>query len=698
MKRSANIILLSIILTAIPSLAVDIGSDTAVSRFSVQQVLNDGDRVAGFASLEAGFKLAGSGVSATFDSFFPVTGDIELSHGILTLGRDLIFRDISTIKELGDIVGDQHTLEFSVSMTCVPYIEDEASSFVIELVDTKGQPDDVESADWSFDGKFVAAGLGDYAAMHDLLRIYEFDGTQLVLKDSIPTDVYMEITSVRWHPTLYLLAVSRLSAPGDDFMVYEVNSSTGVLTKKDGLLLGGSAYAVAWHPTGDWVAIGKDSGSSTKEIEVYAVDSSGNITTPAVASADIGSGQTVQTQALSWDKDGDYLCVGVSFNESNQELLVFEYNQITPSLSLNSAKTVFKTVRAVDWNKTDTAFIAVGLEGTSGELLQIYEHDNVAGTLTKRDAKSDLNDFVRSVAWSPTGTFLGVGRDATSGNELRFYTFDSSDYFLSDQVVGFGYTNNVEAVRWSNDGRYISVGSDSNLLDIYELRERLLECVTFYDVNIFLNQDLYLKQPCFHFNGESVINGRGNVLTLAPTCTIIIDSDSSLMFKDITIQDVNGNNVHCTDASSTISFHDVAWIQDGDYTFTVGRFNVLKDFILIGDGHTFAYQTDQVSTVSTYGRLIVDNGMTFSYDPPIASRELIVLHDEMSQVILDGGTLHSTSTGMRLTRGSLVIDRMSAFSSEGSVESEAISLGSDLTIQWFPAAVVDYLQGQVVFE
>ena len=35
---------------------VDIGSDTAVNRFNTQQTLNNGDRIAGFAALQGGFR------------------------------------------------------------------------------------------------------------------------------------------------------------------------------------------------------------------------------------------------------------------------------------------------------------------------------------------------------------------------------------------------------------------------------------------------------------------------------------------------------------------------------------------------------------------------------------------------------------------------------------------------------------------
>jgi len=331
------------------TVAVDIGSDTAVNRFSTQQVLSDGDRIAGFAALEAGFKLSDSVTTATFDSFFPVSGEVNLADGTLVLKRDLIFSDASGFKQLGDVVGAEHSMEFSASMTCIPFV----------------------------------AGASSYL---------------------------------------------------------------------------------------------------------------------------------------------------------------------------------------------------------------------------------------------------------------------------------------------------------------------------FSDLKVFLHSDLILKDCSIKFSGQSLINGRGNCLTLDPSCTIVVDSNSDLLIEDITIVDVDGTNIQCTDASSMITLKNTEWILDGDYTFATGKFNVLKDFAVVGDGYTFAYETDQVSTVSTNGRFILDNGVTFSYDPPIASRELLVLHESTSELILNGATLHATTTGMRLTTGRLIIDRASVLSSEGSVDAEGISFANDLSVQWFPAANLDFLQGVVVVE
>ena len=220
----------------------------------------------------------------------------------------------------------------------------------------------------------------------------------------------------------------------------------------------------------------------------------------------------------------------------------------------------------------------------------------------------------------------------------------------------------------------------------------------FGELKLFLHSNVLLKDCSITFTGSSLINGRGNCLTLNSSCTIIVDSNASLLIEDITIVDVNGSNIQCTDSTSTITLKNVEWILDGDFTFAAGRFGVLKDFTVVGDGYTFAYETDQVSTVSTYGRFILDNGVTFSYKPPTASRELLVLHASTSELILNGATLHSTATGIRLTTGRLIIDRASEFSSDASVAAEAIGLASNLSVQWFPAATLDITQGIVVLE
>jgi len=182
---------------------IDIGSDIAVNRFSTQQTLNNGDRVAGFSVLEKGFKLNGA---ATFDSFFSVSGNIELQGMALTLNTDLCFSDVSSIVTLGSIIGNNHSMIFSPEIKIIPEESEIGCGSLgcqIDFVTNVTQPDDIFSSNWSFDSQFIAVGLdAPSSGSRDVLRIYQFNGSSLVLKDSDSLDD-KDVNSVSWSPLDY---------------------------------------------------------------------------------------------------------------------------------------------------------------------------------------------------------------------------------------------------------------------------------------------------------------------------------------------------------------------------------------------------------------------------------------------------------------------------------------------------------------
>mgnify|MGYP006969554494 CR=1 FL=1 len=100
--------------------AVDIGSDTAVTRFNNQVTINNGDRVAGFAALNGGFSINGSNATGTFDSFFQVSGPLAFNAGTLILNQDLCLSNVSNVGPLGDIVGNFHAFDLSETVTVIP--------------------------------------------------------------------------------------------------------------------------------------------------------------------------------------------------------------------------------------------------------------------------------------------------------------------------------------------------------------------------------------------------------------------------------------------------------------------------------------------------------------------------------------------------------------------------------------------------
>lgn len=711
MKKTFSLLSIFFFLLHQHVLCVDIGSDTAPTRFETQKDVGDGDRVAGFASLEAGLRLSGVSVTGTFDSFFPVSGNVDLNCGTLVLDRDFIFNDVAQFTSLGDIVGREHTLEFSSSITVVPFDFNalccESNCVTNNLIDWSGECDDVKSVDWSYDDEYIAIGTGGNSSPQPL-KIYSFDGSDL---GTIPATFYVyskKIYVVRWHPSKDFIAVgSRSSSSEHELLILEFDSGTNTISYQSSINFGRSVYAVAWHPSGDWLAVGRY--DYNNEIEIFSVDGSGNINSTPVETISL-SGRYVRQEALDWDATGDHLVAGVKYT-SGDTLLVYEFNDTTGSLTPNGSYPFSATVNAVDWNPINTNFIAAGLSSGS-DRLAVLEHNSGAGTLQVRtwygnDAGAP-SPQAYSVDWSPNGQCLSVGWEESSSSakveEFQTFLYNFGDFSITP-VSSINLAKEVEAVRWSHDGCYVAIGSDINQLRVYAAgcSCSALGCVTFSDLDIFLNNDVLFRNCCIIFDGESRITGRGNCLTMAGTCTFIVEAGASLEIKDLTFHGISDGRFYCTDNLSSLTFSDVDLVLDDDYSFTVGKFDVINDFHIFGEGHTFAYQSSAKSEIKNNSSLILENNITFSYDPPIASGSLISLEGGTSELCLNGATLYSTPTGLQLTKGIVSLDRNSSISSEATVEAEAIKFGdgvdpaNDIDLQGLPAENVNITQGIVVF-
>lgn len=639
--------------------AIDIGSDSGVARFLTKQILDDGDRIAGFAAIEGGFGLRGSRVTGTFDSLFPVEGEVSLDAGTLILNKNLCFGKKSWVGILGNITGNENVLELSSSITAIPSLSDEEIDCSIFLVTEQVTPDIVETVDWTWDSKYIALG-SDIVATNSGICIYEFDGSALTLiATSTIAETVSTINEVRWHPFQYVLAVVRdNSTNGDEVFTFSFVPATGELIQLSSDEIDGNVTAAAWHPTANYLAIGGHKNS--RELVIYPVDSEGILDTASRYEFNVNPNRNVQFESIGWDNKGDYLGVGYNSNGSDAELEVYAFSD-SPSLSLtlNASKVVGNKIRGLDWNPTFSWIFAVGVDGTSNDNVEIYEHDNVTGSLIKLTGKA-LGTQAEGIDWHPDGGCLGVGRDKLSGEgKLFVYMFDKDAPSLT-QVTEIVFSKQVEALRWAPNGLYVATGDDNDNLAVSERIKG--KCFTVSDLNIIMNSDLTIKHSCLTFSGTCMINGRGNVLTLESPATLVLAPNSKFIFRDVEIKGYDCDRFHLSDATSALTFENVHLYLDVDYTFTNGSFNILGQVLVSGDGQIFAYQSDQVSTILSKSQLLLDEGLTFSYDAPAPN--LLQFEDKTSKLMLDGATLHATTTGLELTKGKVKIGENSVFSSE----------------------------------
>ena len=672
--------------------AADIGSDTAVTRFNTTQTVENGDRIAGFAALDAGFALGGIDVLATFDSFFPVSGGLHLNFGTLNLNQDLIMQNLSVIQHTGNINGNGHIFELSPSMRCIP-VETGADLCSITFTFANIETSSVNTVGFSFDSLYVVKGEGNNLSV-DLVVNENF----LTNEDSVNlTDI---VESVAWHPSKDWIAVGRDgNATGDEIYTYTFSRATGTLTLLDSVNLGGGgsdANSVSWHPDGDHLAVGSDLNAT--ELLVYEIDSGGNFG----ASTTVNLSRDANT--VDWNADGSFLAVGTDSGFGWNELRVYSFVKSPLGLSLD-ASIGTPRINSISWNKNASANgeIVAGLNSGSNRL-RLFRHDGF-GTITLLDGV--LGTIVNSVDWITCCDCIAVGLQLNSegtGGELR--TFHAVDDVLGqedDQELG----DDVLAVAWAPDGRLLVIG-DNGLaaadpsVSLYQFDKVFLDTsfVTFDNVQLVLNGNQVFDFTAIKFTGECSINARGGVLSFTPTFSIVIGSDSSLLLKNMVMAGINGNKLRLTDNTSTVSFQRVVMAIDEDFIFDTGCFEVVDELIIQGD-HKFIYQSSCVSKIHSHlpaagdvscqeghsGHLIMDHNTTFSYDTTLSST-LLELQDEYAKFSFNSATLAVTSS-LQLTKGRLFFDgKCDLLCGDGLMFGDGTEAGK-LYVEIDPAAQLD---------
>ncbi len=666
-------------------LGVDIGSDSAVTRFNTQQSLADGDRIAGFAALFGGFALSGSETTGIFDSFFQVSGDIALNFGTLVLNQDLIIQDEANIRSIGQINGNGRTLELSSQVSQMPFLDSSLSSCGIALLTSNAASDQVNSVDWNSTGEYVAIATNDPGGATDQVEIYGWDGTTLTLITGV--DIIDNVFSVRWHPTNDWIAVARnggVFTPFQEVYIYSFNGTT--LTLLDSLtLVADTANAVSWRPDGNFLGVATNVVAG--ELRVYPVSGGGILGTPITANL------AQAANDVSWNGDGTFLATVTDNDAGGNELLIYAFNGVT--LTFDIGANITAATNTVSWNKggSNTDIIAVGSEVGTGSTLKLYRHST--GVLTALALSISTSTPVNAVHWKESGDCLAVGLDTNVDGEVRIYEFALDDISLASDLERAA---NVFDVRWSVQGNYLASGSSAPAVSVYQPNSDF-STVIFSNLNLFLNNDLDLNSPSITFTGESSINGRGKTLSLSPTFSFIVDAESSLLLKNMTLAGVQESSFKGVDALSTFSFQDVNLVLESNFTFTLGLWDILGDLVISGT-HTVTYTSDQNLIIrgdrlgsdacnSFYkGSLILEEGVTFNYMPLSGSSDLILMESPLSRLFLKGANF--IASNVTLTKGTVCVDGKSMINGLTNITlGDGLLLENNCCLEIYSAANLD---------
>jgi len=336
------------------------------------------------------------------------------------------------------------------------------------------------------------------------------------------------------------------------------------------------------------------------------------------------------------------------------------------------------------------------------------------------------------------------------------YTMDHDIYLSKDhtlqilnncEIDGNGHTIHFpdKSLFIGDVDKIVTVADDSELVfknvtleyfDDSAIRLGTYSSVSFGEhVTIELNRIQPLSMPwifrgteeSFLFDNISTI--RGGSLILGEH-EIMASNNMLLCFARTIINDLHGTNL--TSDDSMLAFYNTSLHLSDDYTFDSGAMFCLGDVKLKGP-HTFNFASNNSLMVagSIFGissALYLSDDITFNYAPTSDSRDLVVLTSmngikssplsdskvdlltqfnpeiafgsvmrgqgsfSNSKLHLDGCTLMSTTTGMRLSYGELIVEGKNFINNNATSLSEATCF-ENLDVTILPGATLDVVTG-----
>ncbi|MBY0353275.1 hypothetical protein K2W90_02820 [Candidatus Babeliales bacterium] len=354
------------------------------------------------------------------------------------------------------------------------------------------------------------------------------------------------------------------------------------------------------------------------------------------------------------------------------------------TLTVDGIALTYETMQFPDQNNIRFGDEAFNLETLNGGVIRTIRTDPVGGysfnnetvTLGRHIVLTEIKPMTitGNVTVIGAGNPIGIGQ---TPNPVIFLNPGSKLTLKETVLLEFGTSN-------------VSFGANSNI----EFGNR---CKVELGKNCTANFTLT-------FRGDTVLKGFGYILDLGTTGSIVLASTpgTSLVLADLTIKGISGTNIRAMDRTGTFSIQNVRWLQEATYTMTMGHFDLLDGWAIEG-ASPFIYNTDRISTIYGGGNMQFGEDTTLVYRPRTNNRQAISLLNSNSYLSFNGTSLVSSTTGLRLTKGTLFIDGVAKFSNSAVSLSQAITFGNgvaanDLTININPAATLELTSGLLSYE
>ncbi len=271
-----------------------------------------------------------------------------------------------------------------------------------------------------------------------------------------------------WNPTQNYVAVggynnNNIFATYASTRLYQYDPTKGLLTEAPwGLTADGQGtHSLSWTPDGQYLAAGawKDiNKADSNNLFVYKYDFT-KTTITTLASLNVGPGAV---QAVAWDPTGKYLAVG------STQITLYSFDGTTLTPMFDSIKNtgfitsdIYNWVVNLAWSPNGVFLLASGYNGSLG----IYQFDPQKTGFGSRLAGGSFGQAT-AIAWNPDGLNIAIGGSnvAAEGNssvKLLQFIQTGSTFTLTDVPTSrVNAGANATAVRWVSNGSALIVGVD----------------------------------------------------------------------------------------------------------------------------------------------------------------------------------------------------------------------------------------------
>ncbi|KKQ11886.1 MAG: hypothetical protein US22_C0010G0003 [candidate division TM6 bacterium GW2011_GWF2_36_6] len=180
-----------------------------------------------------------------------------------------------------------------------------------------------------------------------------------------------------------------------------------------------------------------------------------------------------------------------------------------------------------------------------------------------------------------------------------------------------------------------------------------------------------------HIGSDTIIEGHGNAINLSDNAEILIDDNVTLTLRNIVINNskngVGNPAIKLTSNRSKLALDNAVLNMANDFYVDRGQLFIHNDVSFSGT-NALVYRSTVPSYITSKSTLNFDINSIFDFRPSttgmpsLLAKDLLFMQDATSQLYLNGSTLKTTMTGMRLTKGQIIFDNRVSFTSAAQLQ------------------------------